>query len=152
MANQKRKRTKTERMGIMSRNIVRPPGQCTECGITATHANECVTCHVVTLSVSVIKNIFAPHQIRSVTENLADTDLIADSKDNTAPSSVRRIASTITRLAFANGLNVRDVQRRIITRLRETCEAIERETPESRADYIARISEWIGTLIQKIKK
>ena len=134
----------------MSRNIVRPIGQCTECGIPATRANECVMCHVVTLCMSVIKRTFMPDQIRSVTENLADADLIADSRDEKAPSSVRCIASTVTRLSFANGLNVREVQRRIIARLRETCEAIENETPESRADYNARICDWIGAMVSKL--
>ena len=139
-------------MGIMSRNIVRPIGQCTECGIPATRANECVMCHVVTLSMAVIKRIFTPDQIRSVTENLADADLIADSRDVKAPSDVRCIASTVTRLAFANRLNVRDVQRKIIARLRETCEQIESETPEIKADYIARISDLIGAMISKLRK
>ena len=151
MGNSQRKRPKTERMD-MSRQIVRQPGQCTQCGITATHANECVTCHVVTLSVATIKNAFPADQIRSVAENMADTDLIADAKDTHAPAIVRRIASTVTRLAFANHLQVREVQRKLVTRLREAAELYDSETDQSRRDYMARIQDWIGTMLQKLRQ
>ena len=130
----------------MSRNTVRPKGQCTQCGIEATHANECQMCHLTTLSVAVIKSVFHAEQLKSVTENLAEADLIADAKDTFAPGSVRRVAKTITRLAFANKIGVHDLQRKVVSRLRETCMAIENQTEQSKADYTARIMDWLGTL------
>lgn len=136
----------------MRKTIVREIGQCTQCGIDATHANECVTCHCATLSVAVIKNVFNSNQIRSVTESLVDANLIADAKDIKAPGNVRRVASTITRLAFANGLQVHDLKHRIISRLRETCDQVENETEQSKAEYIGRIMDWLKTVTFKLCK
>ena len=136
----------------MSKNTVRQPGQCTECGNEATHANECVMCHCATLSLAVIKNIFPASNIRSVTENLCDADLIEDAKDVRAPENVRRVAKTITSLAFAHRINHHDLKRRIVSRLRDTCAALDAETEASRQDYNSRITEWLKQVSTKLCK
>lgn len=143
--------TKKERMGMKS-NTVRQKGQCTECGKPATHANECVMCHCATLSLAVIKQSFPADRIKAVTEDLCDTNLIDDAKDATAPGSVRRIAKTVTGLAFANRLQVRDLQREIVGRLRILCATLDAQTPESQTDFMARVNGWINNLKQHIAK
>lgn len=131
---------------------LRAKGQCTQCGQPATHSHECASCHVATLSIVIIKGKYAPSKLKVVTEGFCKADLFRDMKNKDEDSGIRHIAFTVVNLALAHGLFVNDVQRDITQRLRADCAQIEEQTEESKADYIRRVTEWMGTLISHMKK
>jgi hypothetical protein len=133
-------------------NTVKPAGRCTRCGAEATHAYECRICHVTTLCVVSIKCTFASKSLKSVTENFDDADLFKAREDKDTPGNIRKIADVVIRLTMAHGLNIYDVKRKIVSRLRATLEGIDAETPEKAAEMAIRIDEWMTLLRAKIRE
>jgi len=131
---------------------LREQGQCTQCGQPATHSHECASCHVATLSIVTIKGKYPPYRLAAITEGFQKADLFHAARDKAEDSGVRHIASTVVNLALANRLYVNDVQREIVLRLRESCKVIEEETDASRADYARRLTDWLGTILNHMKK
>ncbi len=131
---------------------LRERGQCVQCGKRATHSHECAFCHVVTLSIVVIKGKYTASQLVKVTEGFCKKDLFKTIKDESEDPGVRHIAFVVVNLALAHGLRVYDVQSGITDRLRDVCKQINEQTEESRADYIRRVIDWMGTITAHMRK
>jgi hypothetical protein len=109
-------------------------------------------CHVVTLCSITIKCTFPASSLKSVTENFDDADLFKEREDKDTPGNIRKIADIVIRLSKAHGLNIYDVKRKIVSRLRATLEGIDAETPEKAAEMAIRIDEWMTLLRAKIRE
>jgi hypothetical protein len=131
-------------------NTVRPAGKCTGCGDDTTHAHECRICHVTTLCCVAIKCTFPADKLKTVTENFDDADLFKAREDKDTPGNIRKIADIVIRLSLAHGLRVNDVKRKVVSRLRDTCEGLDHDTPEMVAEYMAKIDGWLDLLKKKI--
>lgn len=124
----------------------RPKGQCTTCGREATHCHECQPCHVETLVITAVKGKYRPDELIPFCNDFIDADLFKTANDLGRDPVVRYIASIAVRLSLANGMLVKDVQRRVVRRLEIEAEAEAQKTPEQKEDWKSRIVEAMGHL------
>jgi hypothetical protein len=106
----------------MSKQNYAEPGKCTRCKHQdATRANECRTCHYVTLVMVQIHSIWDERELEDLADDLRNTsvhEFQATAKANGAYLRVK-IANAIFRLSFPAKVTPDDLRRRVVAAIGE---------------------------------